>query len=92
MLGLFVSLVKAKKVLELGTGLGYTAACLAQASDTIEIDTIDRDELHLSLAKNNWEDFDLRDRINPLFGKAEEILPVLKPEYDLIFLTDIHRQ
>ena len=31
MLGLFVSLVKAKKVLELGTGLGYTAACLAQA-------------------------------------------------------------
>lgn len=85
MLRLFVSLTKPKRVLELGTGLGYSAICLAQGSDVTYVDTIDRDALHLDLAQKNWEDFDFNDRINPLFGKAEEVLPRLKPEYDLIF-------
>lgn len=85
LLRLFVSLIKAKRVLELGTGLGYTAICLAQGLDFAQIDTIDRDELHLSLAEKNWEGFEVRDRIHPLFGKAEEVLPTLRPEYDLIF-------
>lgn len=85
LLRLFVSLIKAKRVLELGTGLGYTAICLTEGLSTTQVDTIDRDELHLELAQKNWEDFSLRDCINPLFGKAEEVLPTLRPEYDLIF-------
>lgn len=80
-----VAATNAKRILEFGTGLGYTALCLALGNDEAQVDTIERDEGHLEIAQNNWELFDLTDRITPHFGKAEVIIPALEEQYDLIF-------
>jgi predicted O-methyltransferase YrrM len=84
-LALLLKISNAKKVLELGTGIGYSAAVMAGVSNDIHIDTIDQDDGHMEQAKKNWQKFGLSDRITPHVGKAEAILPELIGPYDLIF-------
>lgn len=85
MLSMLVTLTKSKRILELGTGLGYTAAFLACDNENIHIDTIDRDEGHVELARQNWQELGVTDKITAYIDKAEVILPELAGPYDLIF-------
>lgn len=80
-----VAATQAKNILEFGTGLGYTAICLAQGNENAHIDTVERDESHLAMAKKYWEIFHITHQITPHFGKAEVIIPELEKQYDLIF-------
>lgn len=80
-----VAATHAKTVLEVGTALGYTAACLAVGSTDALVDTIDQDQTHLNQAMKNWLDLGLEKRITPLYGKAEAVLPTLQTTYDFIF-------
>lgn len=74
-----------ERILEFGTGLGYTTACLALGNREATIDTIDQDDSHITMAKNNWEKLDIQHQIHTYHGKAEAILPELSGIYDLIF-------
>ena len=76
--------IRATRILELGTGIGYATACLATALPQGQIDTIDQDKTHLSIAQKWWETLGVYN-ITSLEGKGEDILPTLSPEYDLIF-------
>jgi predicted O-methyltransferase YrrM len=75
----------AKQVLELGTGIGYTAGFIATFNPDIHIYTIDQDETHLNLAKMYWEKLQITNQITTYMGKAEGILPTLEGPYDFIF-------
>jgi predicted O-methyltransferase YrrM len=77
--------LKLKKILEVGTGIGYTAYCMAQISTDVQIDTIDQDVEHLQIAKTLWEEHGVYNQIRSLSDKAEVILTTLSPPYDLIF-------
>lgn len=77
--------LKPSRILELGTGLGYGALCLALGAPTSKIDTIDQDDSHITDAKKNWELFSVHERIHSYHGKAEAILPTLETSYDIIF-------
>jgi len=77
--------IKAKRILELGTGLGYTSSVMAISNKDLHIDTIDRDLEHMKSAKKNWEDLGISDQITSYSDKAEIILPELKGPYDVIF-------
>ncbi len=79
----FVSSANAKKILEIGTGVGYSTVCLALGNSDAQIDTVDKDPSHISLAKQNIEKFGLN--VTFYETKAEEILPKLNGPYDLIF-------
>jgi predicted O-methyltransferase YrrM len=85
MLSVFVAISGSKKILEVGTGIGYSTACLASGNEAAEIETIDQDELHLNLAKEQWELLGISESIKGLKGKAEDILPTLSNPYDFIF-------
>lgn len=85
LLGFFIAVIKPKSILEVGTALGYTAACMALANPYTQIDTIDQDDSHLIIAKKKWEELHINNRINALYGKAEGILRELDKEYDVIF-------
>ena len=76
---------RAKRILEIGTGVGYSAACFVYANPHCRIDTIDKDPHHIELAEENWLDYDIQKNITPHPRKAEEILPTLYALYDLIF-------
>lgn len=80
-----VAATKAKNILEFGTGLGYTTICLALGNPDAHIDTIDRDTIHLDIARNNFSKFKVEDQISVHFGKAEAIIPEFNQVYDLIF-------
>lgn len=85
MLGLILKKHNARKILELGTGLGYSSICMLQDNPDAILDTIDQDETHITLAKENWKKFGVETQITSLYGKAEDVLKELSEPYDAIF-------
>ena len=78
---------KPKKILEIGTAVGYSAICFSKylARGGI-IDTIEREEQRVIEAKENIKKAEVEDKINILYGDAVELLPTLDGKYDVIFI------
>lgn len=78
---------KPKKILEIGTAVGYSAMCFSEyLQEGGIIDTIERDEERIAEAKVNIEKVRVAEKINILEGDAVEILPTLTGKYDMIFI------
>ena len=75
---------KVKKILEIGTAIGYSAISMALIDKNIKITTIERNKEMFSLAKKNVKDFNLEKRINIIYADALET--EIKDKYDLIFI------
>lgn len=73
-----------KKILEVGTAIGYSAIRMALVSEDISVVTIERDETRYKLALQNINDMNLENRINAILGDAIDVEIV--GEYDLIFI------
>lgn len=79
--------LKPKKILEIGTAVGYSAMCFSEyLVDGGKIDTIERDEERISKAKENIVKVGVEDKINIYEGDAVEILPTLNEKYDMVFI------
>jgi predicted O-methyltransferase YrrM len=74
-----------RRVLELGTALGYTACCLAVATPDTHVDTIESDTEHVDLARENITTAGLSARVQVHSGDFMAIMAQLPGEYDLIF-------
>lgn len=80
------TLVGARRLLEVGCGLGYTAALLAEAAGPEgRVDTIERTAWHADLAEEEFQKRGLAGRIRVLRGEARDVLPRLKEPYDVLF-------
>ena len=78
---------KPKKILEIGTAVGYSAMCFSEyLQDGGKIDTIERDEERLAQARENIVKVGVQEKINIIEGDAVEILPTLNDKYDMIFI------
>jgi len=78
---------KPKKILEIGTAVGYSAICFSEyLSEDGIIDTIERDEERVNQAIENIKQLGLEDKIHIYTGDAVEILPTLTGKYDAIFI------
>ena len=75
---------KVKKILEIGTAIGYSAINMALIDENIKITTIERNKEMFSLATKNVKDFNLEKRINIIYADALEA--EIKDKYDLIFI------
>lgn len=75
---------KVKKILEIGTAIGYSAISMALIDENIKITTIERNKEMFSLAQKNIKDFNLEKRINIIYSDALEA--EIKDKYDLIFI------
>lgn len=75
---------KVKKILEIGTAIGYSAISMALIDENIKITTIERNKEMFSLATKNVKDFKLEKRINIIYADALEA--EIKDKYDLIFI------
>lgn len=79
--------LKPKKMLEIGTAVGYSAICFSEyLSVGGKIDTIERDEERILQAKENIKKVGVEEKINIYEGDAVEILPTLNEKYDMIFI------
>lgn len=82
--------VKPKKLLEIGTAVGYSAICFEKYVE-LRIDTIEQDEGRFLEAEKNIKDLNLNKKINLIKGNAVEILQnmVIEKEeekYDFVFI------
>ena len=78
---------KPKRILEIGTAVGYSAICFSKYLDKDGIiDTIERDEERIKEAKINIKEMNLENVINIYEGDAIEILPTLDEKYDVVFI------
>lgn len=78
---------KPKKILEIGTAVGYSAMCFSKyLSKDGTIDTIERDEQRAKEAIDNIKLVGVEDKINILLGDAVQILPTLNNKYDVVFI------
>ncbi len=78
---------KPKRMLEIGTAVGYSAICFTEFLDKNgKIDTIERDLERVKEAKENIKKVGLENKINIYEGDAVEILPNLNDKYDVVFI------
>lgn len=76
-----------KRILEVGTAIGFSAIYMSQyLPKDGRIDTIEKYEPRIAVAKKNFERAGLTDRIRLLEGDAAEILKELDGSYDMIFM------
>jgi predicted O-methyltransferase YrrM len=86
-IGKYLEEIKPKKILEIGTAVGYSAICFSKYLDKDgKIDTIERDEERIQEAKINIKNMNLENVINIYEGDAVEILPTLDKKYDVVFI------
>lgn len=93
-LRLVLKMTKPSKILEIGTAVGYSAACFAHLSPESSVTTIEREEQSYKEALLNIERLGLSDRIECLIGDAVEVLNGLYEKqisnnlepYDFVFI------
>jgi len=86
LLGTLAATAGAKRLLEVGCGLGYSGLWLAYGAGPQGIlETIERDEDHAKIARDHFTTEKLGDRIKILLGLAASVLPSLQGAYDLIY-------
>lgn len=79
--------LKPKRILEIGTAVGYSAICFSEyLQKDGKIDTIERDKERIEEAKINIERVGVANKINIYEGDAVDILPTLNDKYDVVFI------
>lgn len=81
----YIKLNNVKKVLELGTAIGYSAILMAASSDDVEVTTIERDDKRYREAVKNVNAVGMDKRIEIVFNDALEV-NLAGHGYDLIFI------
>ena len=79
---------RSKRVLEIGTAIGYSGIWLARAIRPLkgQLTTIDMNPERVRIARKNIAEAGLEAQVKVVEGNALEVIPGLKGEYDLIFL------
>lgn len=75
-----------KRILEIGTAIGYSGIVMLSANPQAVLNTVEMDERSAELAKQNFAANGFADRVNVFVGDAREIVPLLTGEYDFVFL------
>lgn len=87
LLKLLTQFTGARRVLEIGTFVGYSALCFAEAlREGGEVITIDSDPTIRSIAERYFSQVPYGRRIALKIGKATEVLRSLKGPFDLVYI------
>ena len=91
MLMALVMSIKPERILEIGTAVGYSAACFAEVCPQAEITTIESRDIHCEEARKNLSRLGFGDRVTVIEGDARDVLKSMadaeneKP-YDFVFI------
>ncbi|WP_099203224.1 O-methyltransferase [Miniphocaeibacter massiliensis] len=85
-LDVIVRIKKPKKILEIGTAIGYSAIVMKLANENSKITTIEINEENFLKAKENVEKIGFNKDIHCILGDANDVLDLLEEKYDLIFM------
>lgn len=86
-LSMFSTMIKPRRILEIGTYTGYSAICLAKGlDDDGRLFTIDINEELEDMAFHYFCEAGLDSKITQHIGKAAEIIPKLDEVFELVFI------
>lgn len=77
---------KPKRILEIGTAVGYSASCFVRVCPEVIVDTIELNEERYNEALVNLKNIGIENNVNVYLGNAVEILPTLNNNYDIVFI------
>ena len=81
-----IALYKPKRILEIGSAIGYSAERMSRVNGS-EVITIERDEVMYKRAIETINDLDLNDKVKIIFKDALDAFDLIKNyEYDMIFI------
>lgn len=75
-----------RRILEIGTAVGYSASQFVRYAENAVVDTIELDEERAKEATENVKKIGIETQVNIFIGNAVDILPTLNGEYDIIFI------
>jgi len=85
LLGVLARSLAARRSLEIGTALGYSAAWLAHGSPSGHVDSVEADPGHAERAREELRRAGLAERVRVHLGRSPRALDGFEPGYDLIF-------
>ena len=83
---LTLAATKSKRILEIGTAVGLSAAAMLKACPSAQVTTIELEEERYLEAKKNFAELGVSDRVNAYLGDAGEILSMMNGQFDFVFL------
>jgi caffeoyl-CoA O-methyltransferase len=87
LLSMLSKMIAPRRILEIGTYVGYSALCLAEGlMDDGKIITLDMQPTSHAIAKEFWAKSELGAKIDGRLGDASEIIQTLDETFDLIFI------
>lgn len=75
-----------RRILEIGTAIGYSALLLAERFPEAAVDTVELDEKRRARALRAVEEAGAAGRVRCLAGDAAEVIPRLTGPYDFLYL------
>lgn len=86
-LKVLLAMQKPKRILEVGTAVGFSAILMSEyVTEECEITTIEKYEKRIPIARENFRRAGKEKQITLLEGDAMEVMQSLKEPYDFIFM------
>jgi caffeoyl-CoA O-methyltransferase len=89
LLAILARVTEARRILELGTAIGYGTLCLARAAPTARVVSIDNDPQRLAVALQFLQRGGVADRVELIEGAALEVLRNLEGPFDLVYVDAV---
>jgi predicted O-methyltransferase YrrM len=88
LLFILARIIRAEKILELGTAIGYSAIFLSQAFESLkgQLITIENDSIMAQRAQKNFQRAGFEKLIEIRVGDAIEVIKTISTPFDLIFM------
>ena len=83
-----ISIKKPTSILEIGTAVGYSAACFAEKGKGCSVTSIELDERMVKRAVQNLNDLNLSERVTVIEGDAEAVIreQLSSCTFDFVFI------
>ena len=83
-----IDIKKPKNILEIGTAVGYSAACFAEKDKGCSVTSIELDERMVKRAVQNVSDLNLSERVTVIEGDAETVIreQLSEHKFDFVFI------
>jgi predicted O-methyltransferase YrrM len=92
LLSILARVTGARRIVEVGTAIGYGTLCLARGAPEARVITIDSDPQRLATARAYLERGGVADRVDLLQGAALDVLPTLAGPIDLAYIDAVKRE
>jgi caffeoyl-CoA O-methyltransferase len=87
LLSMLSKMINPRRILEIGTYMGYSALCLAEGLTTDgKLFTFDMQPETHKIAQEFWAKSEFKDKIDGRLGNALDLIPTLDETLDLVFI------